>query len=186
MGPGSNGTEIGASFSLERDRHGRLTSASARDCLRDSPTAPGTRRPPMAQAFRDAVQSQVDQRRQHTGLPLTPAVLDPEPRHAARDAGAAPCSSGFSRPGWCCRPRGSRPASGAGSSAGSRWRRCWSRSSRSATPCRRPLEPSLAPRRPRAPEPRHAAAVNAAELLEARPGVRFRRRTRPRPRRTEG
>ena len=36
----------------------------------------------MAQAIRDAVQSHVNQLRQHIGLPLTPAVLDPEPRHA--------------------------------------------------------------------------------------------------------
>src|SRR5512133_996633 len=50
----------------------------------------------------------------------------------------------------------------------------------------RPLEPSLAPRRSRAPESRHAEAVNTAKLPEARPGVRFRRRTRPRPGRTGG
>ena len=40
-------------FFSEGDRHRRLTSASARDCLRDSPPAPGTRRPPIAQAIRE-------------------------------------------------------------------------------------------------------------------------------------
>ncbi len=41
----------------------------------------------MAQALRDAVQSQVDQLRQHTGLPLTPAVPDPGPWHAPETQG---------------------------------------------------------------------------------------------------